>query len=85
MLDFHFKRQMQVSALLESIIAVVDVEPLLYPCIDAKELDQNLVALHRIQYIEVDELRNERREAKLHIETRLVELFYGLDSLRGGG
>lgn len=53
--------QMLVSALLVSIFAVVDIEPLLDPSIHAKEFDKNLVALHIVEYIEVDEIRYERR------------------------
>ena len=44
-LNLEVERHVLIARLLQRIFGVVDVEPLLYPCVHSQELDEYLVAL----------------------------------------
>lgn len=72
-LNLEVKGHVLITRLLQCIFGVVDVEPLLNPCVHSQELDEYLVALDvvddiHIEHSTVDELRNEGRESESHVE-----------------
>jgi hypothetical protein len=80
MLNLQLQRQMIIAALLVGVIRIINVEPLLYPCVHAKELNQYLITLNIVQYVEVDEIGDKRRQSKLNIEACFMQLFDGSDA-----
>ena len=72
-LNFEVERHVLIARLLQRVFGVIDVEPLLYPCVHSQELDEYLVALHvvddiHVEHSTVDELRNEWRKTESHVE-----------------
>jgi len=80
--ELLFQRQVPVPALREHVSRRVDTEAAGYPAVDAQELDQHLGAVHAVDAARIDQLRNEGREPERDVETPVLELLDGRDTLR---
>lgn len=84
-LNLLLKWEMVVSVTMQRVVAEVDVKPFLDPCVDPEELHKNLVTLDVVDYIHVNELRDEWRQSQLNIESEALEFLNGRDSFARHG